>query len=87
MRTSPLFEELESKKIAGRANARSSAFNRSRLRARNLQQTMQRTLNPVEGGPEVEHLAGTLRIGDRFLHTDNNNHVDVLYGDPGSVAR
>ncbi len=60
-------------------------MNRSQLGARNLNQVLQATLNPGDGGPEVQRFGWTFRIGDRVIQTVNDYDKDVFNGDLGMV--
>ena len=42
-------------------------MNRSVLGARNLNQVLQTTLNPGDGGPEIQRFGWTFRLGDRVI--------------------
>jgi len=60
-------------------------MNRSLLGARNLNQVLQEALNPGDGGPEVQRLGWTFRIGDRVIQNENDYDRDVFNGDLGIV--
>lgn len=62
-------------------------MNRSLLGARNLNQVLQATLNPGDGGHEVERFGWTFRIGDRVIQNENNYDLDVFNGDLGIVEK
>ncbi len=62
-------------------------MHRSVLGARNLNQVLQATLNPADGGPEVERFGWTFRIGDRVIQTENDYDRDVFNGDLGIVQK
>ena len=55
------------------------------LGARNLNQVMQRLLNPK--GEEVERFGGVFRVGDKVMQTENDYDKDVYNGDIGRIAR
>jgi exodeoxyribonuclease V alpha subunit len=62
-------------------------MNRSVLGARNLNQVLQKALNPGDNGPEVERFGWTFRIGDRVIQTENNYNRDVFNGDLGVIEK
>jgi len=62
-------------------------MNRSLLGARNLNQVLQKALNPGDNGPEVERFGWTFRIGDRVIQTENNYNRDVFNGDLGVIEK
>jgi exodeoxyribonuclease V alpha subunit len=64
-----------------------SPMNRSLLGARNLNQVLQQSLNPADGGPEVERFGWIFRIGDRVIQTENDYNRDVFNGDLGVVKK
>jgi hypothetical protein len=45
----------------------------------------QTALNPGDGGPEVQRLGWTFRIGDRAIQTENDYNRDVFNGDLGII--
>jgi len=53
------------------------------LGARNLNQTMQRILNPH--GEEVERFGTVFRCGDRVMQTENDYDKEVYNGDLGTI--
>ena len=53
------------------------------LGARNLNQTMQRILNPQ--GDEIERLGTIFRCGDRVMQTENDYDKEVYNGDLGTI--
>jgi exodeoxyribonuclease V alpha subunit len=60
-------------------------MNRSVLGARNLNQVLQTTLNPGDGGPEIQRFGWTFRLGDRVIQTENDYNRDVFNGDLGMI--
>jgi len=62
-------------------------MNRAVLGARNLNQVLQKALNPGDGGPEVERFGWTFRIGDRVIQTENDYDKDVFNDDLGVVEK
>jgi len=62
-------------------------MNRSLLGARNLNQVLQKAINPGDGGPEVQRFGWLFRIGDRVIQTENNYDRDVFNGDLGIVEK
>ena len=62
-------------------------MNRSLLGARNLNQALQKALNPGDGSAEVERFGWTFRVGDWVIQTENNYNRDVFNGDLGIVAK
>jgi exodeoxyribonuclease V alpha subunit len=62
-------------------------MNRAVLGARNLNQVLQQSLNPGDGGPEVERFGWTFRIGDRVIQTENDYDRDVFNGDLGIIEK
>ncbi|QDU25862.1 ATP-dependent RecD-like DNA helicase [Anatilimnocola aggregata] len=62
-------------------------MNRSVLGARNLNQVLQKAINPGDGGPEVQRFGWTFRIGDRVIQTVNNYDRDVFNGDLGIIEQ
>ena len=62
-------------------------MNRSLLGSRNLNQVLQEALNPSTGVPRCSVLAGTFRIGDRVIQTENDYNRDVFNGDFGIVEK
>jgi exodeoxyribonuclease V alpha subunit len=57
---------------------------RGELGARNLNQVLQRALNPA--GPSVERFGWTFRLGDKVMQTENDYERDVFNGDIGRVT-
>lgn len=62
-------------------------MNRSVLGARNLNQVLQKALNPGDGGPEVQRFGWTFRVGDRVIQTENSYNRDVFNGDLGVIQK
>jgi exodeoxyribonuclease V alpha subunit len=62
-------------------------MNRTPLGTRNLNQILQRALNPGDAGPEVERHGCTFRQGDRVIQTENDYGRDVFNGDVGIVHK
>jgi exodeoxyribonuclease V alpha subunit len=62
-------------------------MNRSLLGARNLNQVLQASLNPGDGGPEVQQFGWTFRVGDRVIQTENDYDRDVFNGDLGVIEK
>jgi len=62
-------------------------MNRSVLGARNLNQVLQKALNPGAGGPEVERFGWTFRLGDRVIQMENDYDKDVFNGDLGMIEK
>lgn len=60
-------------------------MNRASLGARQLNEILQKELNPGRGQPEVERFGWTYRVGDRVIQTENNYDRDVFNGDLGVV--
>jgi exodeoxyribonuclease V alpha subunit len=57
---------------------------RGELGARNLNQVLQRTLNPA--GPSVERFGWTFRLGDKVMQVENDYERDVFNGDIGRIT-
>ena len=57
---------------------------RGELGARNLNQVLQRTLNPE--GPAIERFGWTFRAGDKVMQVENDYDRDVFNGDIGRIA-
>ncbi len=57
---------------------------RGELGARNLNQVLQRALNPE--GPAVERFGWTFRRGDKVMQTENDYERDVFNGDIGRIT-
>jgi exodeoxyribonuclease V alpha subunit len=55
------------------------------LGAKNLNQTLQKLLNPV--GDEVERFGDVYRIGDKVMQTENDYDKDVYNGDIGRIVK
>ena len=62
-------------------------MNRSLLGARNLNQVLQESLNPGDGGPEIQRFGWTFRLGDRVIQTENDYNRDVFNGDLGEIVK
>ena len=58
---------------------------RGELGARNLNQVVQKALNPA--GDEVQRFGWTFRLGDKVMQTVNNYEKDTFNGDIGRVAK
>lgn len=64
-----------------------SPMNRTELGVANLNQTMQKILNPPEPGKrEVQRYGVTFRAGDKVMQTKNNYNKEVYNGDIGRIA-
>ena len=63
-------------------------MHRGVLGARNLNQVLQATLNPLRNGdPEIERFGYVYRVGDKVLQTENDYDKDVFNGDLGIVKK
>jgi exodeoxyribonuclease V alpha subunit len=62
-----------------------SPMNRSQLGARQLNQVLQRAVNPAGSQPEVERFGSTFRVGDRVIQMENNYDRNVFNGDVGVI--
>jgi exodeoxyribonuclease V alpha subunit len=61
-------------------------MNRSALGVRNLNDHLQKVLNPAHPGPEVQRFGWTFRVGDKVLQTVNDYDKEVFNGDIGRVS-
>ena len=57
---------------------------RGELGARNLNQVLQKALNPE--GPSIERFGWTFRTGDKVMQVENDYDRDVFNGDIGRIA-
>jgi exodeoxyribonuclease V alpha subunit len=63
-------------------------MNRGSLGVRELNETLQRVLNPTRlGQPAVERFGWRFQIGDKVIQTENDYAKDVFNGDIGIVER
>ncbi|QGJ72164.1 Exodeoxyribonuclease V alpha subunit [Planctomycetales bacterium 10988] len=62
-------------------------MNRSLLGTRNLNEVLQKHLNPPKGQDEFIRFGQTYRVGDRVLQRQNNYNKEVFNGDLGIVRR
>lgn len=63
-------------------------MNRGSLGVREMNLSLQDTLNPLRpGGPVVEKFGWQFRLGDKVIQTENNYDKDVFNGDIGQILR
>jgi exodeoxyribonuclease V alpha subunit len=64
-----------------------SPMNRGKLGAANLNQVLQKTLNPPQNNKnEIEHFNRTFRTGDKIIQLRNNYDLEVFNGDMGQIV-
>lgn len=62
-------------------------MNRTDLGVRNLNQVLQKALNPTPPGASVESTAQKFHEGDKVLQTVNNYKKEIFNGDVGRIAQ